>query len=188
MIDPAPILARFPQVVLDPATQALVVPSQHATAIATWLRDDPAFSLDYASNVTGVDYLPVEKKQKEKQPDGTETEVTVSLPGYFEVVYHLYSMRLKNGPLVIKQRTEGRDNPSVASLTPVYRSAEFQEREVFDLFGIQFRGHPDLRRILMWDEFTDFPMRKDYKAPDDFEYEPTPHDSVLAEAKKHYSR
>ena len=65
-------------------------------------------------------------------------------------------------------------------------SAEFQEREAYDLYGIQFTGHPDLRRILMWDEFTDHPMRKDYVAPDDYEYEPTPHDEVLEKAKKHY--
>ena len=72
---------------------------------------------------------------------------------------------------------------SVPSLTPVWKSADFQEREVFDLFGIRFDGHPDLRRILMWDEFADHPMRKDYVAPDDCEYEPTPHDAVLARVK-----
>ena len=73
------------------------------------------------------------------------------------------------------------------SLTPVWRSAEFQEREIYDLYGILFDGHPDLRRILMWDEFTDFPMRKDYREPDDYEYEPTPHDDVLEKAKQHYA-
>jgi NADH-quinone oxidoreductase subunit C len=73
------------------------------------------------------------------------------------------------------------------SLTPVWRSAEFQEREIFDLYGVRFDGHPDLRRILMWDEFEDFPMRKDYREPDDYEYEPTPHDDVLERAKQHYA-
>jgi len=188
MSDPTPILARFPVIVHDTATDAFIVPVAQALEVATWLRDDPAQAFDYASNVTGIDYLPLEKKLKVKQPDGTEVETVSNRPGYFEVVYHLYSMQRKAGPLILKQRTEGRENPLVASLTPVYRGAEFQEREIFDLFGICFKGHPDLRRILMWDEFEDFPMRKDYISPDDYEYEPTPHDSVLAEARKHYSK
>jgi NADH-quinone oxidoreductase subunit C len=67
----------------------------------------------------------------------------------------------------------------------VWRSAEFQEREIFDLFGIVFKGHPDLRRLLMWDEFKDHPMRRDYVEPDDFEWEPTAHDEVLKRAREH---
>jgi NADH-quinone oxidoreductase subunit C len=73
------------------------------------------------------------------------------------------------------------------SLTPIWRAAEFQEREIFDLYGIVFTGHPDLRRILMWDGFKDHPMRRDYVEPDDFEYEPTAHDEVLARAQEHKS-
>ena len=66
------------------------------------------------------------------------------------------------GRLSFRLRTTDRgEGTRLPSLTPVWRSAEFQEREIFDLYGIRFDGHPDLRRILMWDEFTDFPMRKD---------------------------
>jgi NADH-quinone oxidoreductase subunit C len=67
----------------------------------------------------------------------------------------------------------------------VWRSAEFQEREIFDLFGVVFDGHPDLRRILMWDGYEDHPMRRDYVDPDDYEYEPTAHDEVLERARQH---
>ena len=82
-------------------------------------------------------------------------------PGYLEAVYHLFSVEKKHGPVVLRMRTENRaDQVELPSLTPVWRSAEFQEREVFDLFGIVFDGHPDLRRILMWDEFKDHPMRR----------------------------
>ena len=123
--------------------------------------------------------------------DGVEKEVEevkkTLRPGYLEVVYHLYSMTLKHGPIVLRLRTGNRaDQTHLPSLTPLWRGAEFQEREVYDLYGVFFDGHPDLRRILMWDEFEGFPMRRDYLAPDDFEYEPTPHDEVLEAAKKHY--
>ena len=102
-------------------------------------------------------------------------------------MYHLYSVALKQGPVILRQRSANRtDDTAVASLTPVWRGCEFQEREAYDLFGIRFTGHPDLRRILMWDEFKDHPMRKDYVEPDDYEYEPTPHDEVLDRAKAHY--
>jgi NADH-quinone oxidoreductase subunit C len=98
-------------------------------------------------------------------------------------------MVLKHGPVILRLRSGNRtDLAQVPSLTPVWRGAEFQEREAYDLFGIVFTGHPDLRRILMWDEFEDFPMRKDYVAPDDYEYEPTPHDAVLQRAKDHLAR
>jgi len=98
-------------------------------------------------------------------------------------------MEKKHGPVVLRMRTGNRtDQVELPSFTPLWRSAEFQEREVFDLFGIVFTGQPDLRRILMWDGFKDYPMRRDYKEPDDFEYEPTPHDDVLARAKEHRDR
>jgi len=173
---------------------SLLVDNAHALAIAKFLREDPSLRLDYASNVTGVDWLDavVQEKQKVKQVvEGVEREIEQTTefkkPGYLEVVYHLYSMELKHGPLILRLRTANRgDNARVASLTPVWRGAEFQEREAYDLFGITFEGHPDLRRILMWEEFKDFPMRKDYVEPDDYEYEPTPHDDVLEKTQRHY--
>jgi len=174
---------------------SLLIDKDHAVEVAKFLRDHPALSFDFCSNVTGVDWLDrvVKKMTKVKQVvEGIEKEVDQiseeKIPGYLEAVYHLYSIKLTHGPLVIRMRTANRtDGTRLPSLTPIWRSAEFQEREVFDLYGIHFDGHPDLRRILMWDEFVDHPMRKDYVQPDDFEWEPTPHDEVLARAKQHYT-
>jgi NADH-quinone oxidoreductase subunit C len=178
-----------------PSGQAsLLIDNEHAVEVAKFLRDHAALSFDFCSNVTGVDWLDrvVKKTTKVKQVvDGVEKEVDQTseekVSGYLEAVYHLYSMKLKHGPLIIRMRASDRNNAHLPSLTPVWRSAELQEREIFDLYGIRFDGHPDLRRILMWDEFVDHPMRKDYVQPDDFEWEPTPHDEVLARAKTHYT-
>jgi len=179
-----------------PANQSsLLIDNEHAPAIAKFLRDDPTLRLDFCSNVTGVDWLDrVAKKtvKVKKLVEGEEKEVTEpieeKIPGYLEAVYHLYSMRHKHGPVIIRMRTRDRaECARLPSLAPIWRSAEFQEREIFDLYGVRFDGHPDLRRILMWDEFEDHPMRKDYVQPDDFEWEPTPHDDVLEKAKQHYA-
>jgi NADH-quinone oxidoreductase subunit C len=208
----AAILAAVPGAVVTvlpnaspSAQQSLLIDAEHATAIATLLRDDEELALDFLSNVTGVDWLDKEiaekvkvRRQVAKHVEGGEpgqvqmVDETVEEtrkhvePGYLEAVYHVFSVAKKHGPVVLRMRTASRtDKTELPSLTPVWRSAEFQEREVFDLFGIVFRGHPDLRRILMWDEFKDFPMRRDYVEPDDFEYEPTPHDEVLKRTQAH---
>jgi NADH-quinone oxidoreductase subunit C len=180
----------------SPSQQAsLRIDSEHAVEIARFLRDDPELRLDFCSNVTGVDCLDrtIKKTVKVKQVvDGVEKEVDQTseevIPGYLEAVYHLYSIARRHGPVIVRMRTADRAAETrLPSLTPMWRSAEFQEREIFDLYGIYFDGHPDLRRILMWDEFEDYPMRKDYREPDDYEYEPTPHDDVLEKAKRHYA-
>jgi NADH-quinone oxidoreductase subunit C len=176
--------------------RSLLVDSTHAFAVAKFLRDDAELRLDYCSNATGVDWPEAELTEKmkvKKLVDGVEKEVEevkkTKRPGYLEAVYHLYSMEKKHGSVIIRMRTENRtDKNQLPSLTPIWRGCEFQEREIFDLYGIVFDGHPDLRRILMWDGFKDFPMRKDYVEPDDYEYEPTPHDEVLEKAKQHRAR
>jgi NADH-quinone oxidoreductase subunit C len=197
------ILGRFPgtEVALianpGPSGQhSLLLPPAQAREIATFLRDAPGLRLDYCSNVSGVDWpdrefaetttvtLPDPATGALREYERTTQRVR---PGYLEVVYHLYSMELKHGPIVVRLRTGNRgDQVTLPSLTPVWRACDFQEREVFDLYGVVFEGHPNLRRILMWDEFKDHPMRKDYVAPDDFEWEPTPHGEVLARARTHY--
>jgi len=195
------------EVVTNPgaaAQHSLRLAPESAVAVATFLRDDSELAFDFLSNLTGVDWPDKEIAEKVKVThqaiktvDGVEKTVEETVeetrkrvePGCLEVVYHLYSVAKKHGPLVVRMRTGNRtDQTELPSLTPVWRSAEFQEREAFDLYGIVFKGHPDLRRLLMWDGFKDFPMRKDYVEPDDFEYEPTPHDEVLRRAEEHRSR
>ncbi len=130
------ILARFPQfVALDERKgyEGYIVQADHLVEVATALRDE--FGYDYLTSLTGVDYLPDD---------------------FMEVVYHLY--RSTGGSaLVIKARSP-RQETSIPSLVPVYPGAEFQEREAWDLLGIRFEGHPDLRRILMWEGFNGHPL------------------------------
>ena len=182
------LLARFPaakiELVPNPGASpepSLLLDAASALEIARFLRDDPATKLDYCSNATGIDW-------PDKEITDPVTKAKRVQPGCLEAVYHLYSMALKStAPVILRLRTANRsDQVTLPSLTPVWRSCDFQEREIYDLYGIVFAGHPDLRRILMWDEFKDHPMRKDYVEPDDYEWEPTPHDDVLAKAKAHY--
>ena len=109
---------------------------------ALFLKNDPELKLDFLSSLTGADYL-----------------------DFLETVYHLYSIGKKTGPVVLRVRVK-RDNPRMPSLVPVYRGAEYQEREAYDMYGIVYENHPDLRRIFMWEGFEGFPMRKDYRQED----------------------
>lgn len=165
------------------AQHSLLVANPDLIAVGTFLRDSLGF--DLLTNVTGVDWPDPAKAALVSIPQGENPAPATS--GFLEVVYHLYSTSRRVGPLVLRARSADREDlTAIPSLVSVYRSAEFQEREIYDLFGVRFTGHPDLRRILMWDEFEDHPMRKDYVAPDDYEYEPTPHDEVLEKTRAHY--
>ena len=172
---------------------SLLVDTEHAFAVASFLRDGANPRFDFLSNATGIDWPLKEVSTKikvKKLVDGVEKDVDeivkTQTGGYLEAVYHLYSIEQREGPVVLRLRTVDRaEDVHLPSLTPIWRSAEFQEREIFDLYGILFDGHPDLRRLLMWEEFEDFPMRRDYVDPDDYEYEPTAHDEVLKRAQAH---
>jgi NADH/F420H2 dehydrogenase subunit C len=135
---------ELPGVALSVEAGALIVPSKDLTAVCRCLKESERFRLDYAANLTAVDY-PSEQR--------------------IDMVYHLFSMEKRHGPLALKVKLP-RAAPLVASVTPIWRGAEFQEREVYDLFGVVFDGHPDLRRILMWEGFEGHPMRKDYQPED----------------------
>jgi len=155
------------------AQHSILVDNAQAVAVAKFLRDDPALRLDYASNVTGVDWLDtvIKEKVKVKQVvEGVEKEIDQTteekISGYLEAVYHLFSIKHKHGPVIIRMRTTNRtDGARLPSLTPIWRSAELQEREIFDLYGIHFEGHPDLRRILCTEDWVGHPLRKDYEFP-----------------------
>jgi NADH-quinone oxidoreductase subunit C len=107
-------------------------------AVCTALRDDPELRMQYLVNMTAVDYVT-----------------------HFETVYHVQSFA-KNHLAVLKVRIDDRDEPEIPSVTPVWYGAQLQEREVYDLFGIRFSGHPDLRRIFLWEGFAGYPLRKDF--------------------------
>ncbi|MCA9987391.1 MAG: NADH-quinone oxidoreductase subunit D, partial [Anaerolineales bacterium] len=119
----------------------LMVPPEKLVEVATSLRDQHAFN--YLSSVTGVDLFD---------------------DNMMEVVYHFYSYSKGGGAVVLKTQVD-RNDPVVPSLTPEFPGADFQEREAWDLLGIKFSGHPDLRRILMWEGFAGHPLRKDWKEP-----------------------
>jgi len=104
------------------------------------LRDDPELEFEMLTDLTAVDYLGEKPR--------------------FEVVYHLYSVA-KNHRVRIKVRVP-EDEPEIASSVSLWPSADWMEREAWDLYGIHFRGHPDLRRILLYEQFDGHPLRKDY--------------------------
>lgn len=107
------------------------------------LRARPEFKFDLLSGLTAVDYV-----------------------DHFEMVYHLTSLP-KNASGVLKAKCGwGREEPTVPSVTPVWRGAELQERETWDLMGIHFEGHPNLKRIALWEGFPGHPLRKDFATYD----------------------
>ncbi len=137
--------AAFPEAVLDVVefrgeTTVVIAPDQIA-AVAAHCRDADGLKFDLMVSLSGVDYLPESPR--------------------FAVVYHLYSL-LYNRKLRLKAYPADDEAPALPSVTPVWPTANWQEREAFDMFGIVFEGHPDLRRILMPADWDGHPQRKDY--------------------------
>jgi len=117
---------------------AVVVGSKSLYQVAEFLKNTSGLDFDYLNDLTAVDYL-----------------------DYFEVVYHLTSLK-HNHSLVLKTRCYEREKPIVSSVVSLWRAADFQEREVYDLMGITFEGHPNLKRLLLWEGFAGHPLRRDY--------------------------
>ncbi|MGH3260900.1 MAG: NADH-quinone oxidoreductase subunit C [Trebonia sp.] len=116
------------------------------TAVATFLRDDPATKMEMFIDLTCVDRMGI----RGGDPDAPR----------FDVVLHLYSVSLKHRVRLYCGAPE--DDASVDTLVGVWAGADWFEREAYDLYGVRFKGHPDLRRILMYPEFVGHPLRKDY--------------------------
>lgn len=132
---------RFPDAVGESAeilgVPALYVPTDAIVRICAFLKEDPELGFDYLMSLTAVDW-----------------------PDRLDVVYHLYSIALKHY-VTLKVRV-GKERPSIPSVASVWKAADWQEREVYDMFGVEFEGHPDLRRILLEQDWEGFPLRKDY--------------------------
>lgn len=139
----AQLRAAFPQIELrdvNPGFPSLIVPTAQLVEICHFLKTTPGLEFDYLASVTAIDYL-----------------------DRIDVVYQMRSLRLGHDYAL---RVElDRDDPVAPSVTGVWRAADFQEREIYDLMGVRFTGHPNLRRILLYDEFDGHPLRKDWRLP-----------------------
>jgi len=132
------IAEQLPGAVVEYNETAVLLKSESIFEVCRFLNQTAGLDFDYLVNLTGVDYL-----------------------DYLEVVYHLASMK-HNHSLVLKTRCYDREQPTVPSVTPVWKGADFQEREVYDLLGIRFEGHPNMKRIFLWEGFQGHPLRRDY--------------------------
>jgi len=129
---------QFPGSIVESNQDNLVVKNEFLLKVATFLKDTPDLNFNYLTAITAVDYY-----------------------DYLEVVYRLTSME-HNHSLVIKTRCYERVNPILPSVVSLWRGAELQEREIYDLMGINFEGHPNPKRLFLWEGFKGHPLRKDY--------------------------
>ena len=155
--------------------ETVVIKRDGILEVCRFLRDDPRAAMNFLMVVTGVDYLAFGKRDESmpllatpsplpyfmKPKPVAESWERVGADGArFEVVYHLYSLA-RNHRLRLKVPIAEAD-PVVPSVTGLWRSADWFEREIWDMFGIRFTGHPNLKRIMMYDAFEGHPLRKDY--------------------------
>jgi NADH-quinone oxidoreductase subunit C len=129
---------RFPGCVVESSQDNLVIKGDSLLDVAQLLRDSEGLELEYLNFITAVDYY-----------------------DHFEVVYRLSSLE-HNHSLTVKARCYDRENPSLPSVAGLWQGADFPEREIFDLFGIRFEGHPNMKRIFLWEGFEGHPLRKDF--------------------------
>ena len=129
---------KFSGSVVESSAENLVIKSDRVLDVARFLKETDGLDFDYLNFVTAVDRY-----------------------DHFEVVYLLSSLE-HNHSLMIKARCYDRENPALPSVVDMWQGADFQEREIYDLFGIKFEGHPNMKRIFLWDGFDGHPLRKEY--------------------------
>jgi NADH:ubiquinone oxidoreductase subunit C len=132
---------RFPDVIVEANGAALIVAPDSIAEVCRFLAEDPQHDYNLLSSLSAVDYVE-----------------------YFEMVYHLTSIA-RNASAVLKARVYGREAPTLPSVIGVWRGADLQEREAYDLMGVTFTGHPNLKRMLTWEGFQGHPLRRDYLEP-----------------------
>jgi NADH-quinone oxidoreductase subunit C len=129
---------KYPDSIEESSQESLVAKGDSLLSVAAFLKDTESLKFDYLNYITAVDYY-----------------------SYFEVVYQLTSLE-HNHSVILKTRCYERENPVVPSVIGLWQGADFQEREVYDLMGISFEGHPNMKRIFLWEGFQGHPLRKDY--------------------------
>ena len=133
----AQLSAKFPGAVEEAGVYAVLVKTDCVAQVAEYLKTTEGLKFDYFNFITAIDYY-----------------------SYFEIVYQATSLEF-NRSVVFKTRC-ARENPSVPSVVKVWQGADFQEREIYDLFGIKFEGHYNMKRIFLWEGFDGYPLRKDF--------------------------
>lgn len=128
----------YPDIIIESDDVCIFTEPYSIPVVSGFLRNTPGLEFESLTSISAVDYVE-----------------------YFELVYHLTSMKL-NQSAVLKSRCYGREDPIVPSVLNVWRGAELQEREIWDLMGIRFEGRPDMKRILLWEDFDGHPLRKDF--------------------------
>ena len=127
-----------PDAVVEWDDSAVWVRPGAMASVAAFLHDDPDIDFVYLNSVSAIDFVE-----------------------HFELVYHLMSLA-KEQSGVVRSRVYGREEPTAASVVNVWKGADFQEREIWDLMGIRFTGHPNMKRIMLWEGFDGHPLRKDF--------------------------
>ncbi len=134
----AKVEQQFPESIIASSRNSLLVKNESLCDLVSFLKNTHGLDFDYLSSITAVDYY-----------------------DYFELIYQLISITHNHG-LVLKTRCYDRENPTAPSVVSLYQGADFQEREIYDLMGVNFEAHPNMKRIVLWEGFEGHPLRKDY--------------------------